>query len=299
MASTWFIGDIHGEIQLLDRLLEQVGAYGPEQTVFLGDYVDRGPHAREVLDRLMNLDVPHECLLGNHEVMMLNALEDRGYGYSPMELWYRNGAEATLYSFGSSSFFSFRSDVPEKYLDFLRSLKPAFLVDLGSGRKVLATHAGVSPAIPLADQLAMQNHRDHNAYLLNRHLEPDDSFLWSREGFFHSSPDLWSGCVVVHGHTPVPKMQRFALANGLSQFHFVEDDLGMRRTRRENRLVSVDIDSGSTLSGRLTALGFFPESGHDLPSARMKSITVTREEVFPRDLGLVSWNRPGGDAVRH
>ena len=53
MKNYWFIGDIHGEIRLLDRLLENCCAFKPEIMVFVGDYIDRGPYAREVVDRIM------------------------------------------------------------------------------------------------------------------------------------------------------------------------------------------------------------------------------------------------------
>jgi serine/threonine protein phosphatase 1 len=123
MKNYWIVGDIHGEIRLLDRLLEQILTYEPTEIVFLGDYIDRGPHSKEVVDRIMGLVVPTVCLMGNHEWMMLNALEDSGFGYNPMELWYFNGAEATLQSFGFTSFFSFQSQMEAEYLDFFHTLR--------------------------------------------------------------------------------------------------------------------------------------------------------------------------------
>ena len=103
MQNYWIIGDIHGEIDLLDSLLKHILKSDPHQIVFVGDYIDRGSHSREVVDRIMSLEVPVSCLMGNHELMMLNAMEDLGYGMNPIELWYYNGGEATVQSFGSSS----------------------------------------------------------------------------------------------------------------------------------------------------------------------------------------------------
>ena len=71
MKNCWYIGDIHGEIGLLDKLLEAIRKYKPYQIVFVGDYIDRGPHTREVIDRIMELELPVACLMGNHEQMML------------------------------------------------------------------------------------------------------------------------------------------------------------------------------------------------------------------------------------
>jgi len=289
MRNYWFIGDIHGEAGLLDRLLEHILKLGPEQIVFLGDYVDRGPHSREVVDRIMQMEVPVNCLMGNHEMMMLNAIEDAVYGYSPIELWYYNGGEATLQSFGFTSFFSFQSEMENGYLDFFRSLKISHVVAVKRDLKVLATHAGVSPSISLEDHLEMKDYRDLNRYMLKRHLDPERSILWVRKAFFESGPENWDGFLIIHGHTPVLKLKRYVTSSGIRNFLFVENDLCIRLHPENGRVVSVDIDSGSSVSGRLSGLGFFV--GEDKDDVRMRSITVTREDIFPRDLGPVSGNR--------
>ena len=291
MKNWWIIGDIHGEVGLLDHLLENVLRFGPEQIVFVGDYIDRGPHTREVIDRIMSLEVDVACLMGNHEMMMLNAMEDMGYGHSPIELWYYNGGEATLQSFGFTSFFSFQSDMEPRYLAFFQNLKMSHTLELGDGLKILATHAGVSPSIPVSDQINMKNYAELNRYLLEKHIDPGDSFLWVREAFFGSVPDTWDGYLVVHGHTPVLKLKRFITANGRRNFLFVDNDLCMRRNEKDGRIVSMDIDSGSVISGRLTGLGFFVENEDpENLSVRMRSLTVSGEEIFPRDLGLINGN---------
>ncbi len=289
MRNTWFIGDIHGEIRLLDRLLENILRFKPERIVFLGDYIDRGPHAKEVIDRILGMEVPVSCLLGNHEMLMLNAIEDLGYGMNPIELWYYNGGEATLQSFGSSSFFSFQTDLEPHYLDFFRSLKMSKVIGLDPKLKILATHAGISPSIGIQDQIGMVDYRSLIQYLLTNHLDHIDSFLWVRDAFFNSSPELWKDYLVVHGHTPIMKLKRFIESNGKTEFHFVENDLCIRKDRASGRIVSIDIDSGSTISGRLSGLGFFVENEDKFDSRiRMRSMTVSNEEIFPRDLGLIN-----------
>ena len=55
MRNIWFVGDIHGEIRLLNRLLESILKFKPEQIVFLGDYIDRGPQSKAVIDRIQQL----------------------------------------------------------------------------------------------------------------------------------------------------------------------------------------------------------------------------------------------------
>ncbi len=288
MKNYWFIGDIHGEIRLLDRLLPHVQRFSPEAVIFVGDYIDRGAHSREVVDRILQLELPVHCLLGNHEMMMLDAIEHAGIGYSPVELWYYNGGETTLQSFGYTSFFGFQSGMEAHYLDFFRNLKLSHEVRLTPRKKVVAVHAGISPSIPLVDQLNLENYRELNHYMIRNHIQPEDSFLWVREEFYQGDPGKWDGYLVVHGHTPVLKMKRFIAKNGQRNFLFVENDLCIRKDENNGRIVSIDIDSGSVLSGRLTGLGFFiDEEGEEGRSVRIRSLTVTAEEIFPRDLGTV------------
>jgi hypothetical protein len=288
MRNIWFVGDIHGEIRLLNSLLENILKFKPERIVFVGDYIDRGPHAREVIDRIMGMEVPVTCLLGNHEMLMLNAMEDLGYGMNPIELWYYNGGEATLQSFGSSSFFSFQTDLNANYLDFFRSLKMTKVVDVDPKLKILATHAGISPSIDIKVQIGMEEYKSLIHYLVKNRIDVSESFLWVRDAFFNSSPELWEGYLVVHGHTPIMKLKRFIESNGHTDFHFVENDLCIRKDRVSGKIVSVDIDSGSAISGRLSGLGFFVEEEGETDSRiRMRSLTVSNEEIFPRDLGLL------------
>lgn len=292
MKNYWYIGDIHGEITLLESLLAAILKHRPDQITFVGDYIDRGPHSREVVDRIMQLEVPVVCLMGNHELMMLNALEDSVFGNNPMELWYRNGGEATLQSFGFPGFFSFQSQMEEQYMTFFRNLLMSHVTDTGAGLKILATHAGISPAIPLADQLLLNNYLDLQHYLQEKQLLQEDSFLWARETFFNSPSELWKGYLVVHGHTPVLKLKRFAQEWDYPHFHFVENDLAIRRDGECGEVVSVGIDSGSTISGRLTGVAVFTDQTNVSGSAvSMRSLTVTREDIFPRDLGPILYNR--------
>ncbi|MCP4310998.1 MAG: serine/threonine protein phosphatase [Bacteroidetes bacterium] len=288
MKNYWIIGDIHGEIALLDELLRNIGRFEPDLIVFVGDYIDRGAHVKEVIDKIMNMRTNVVCLMGNHEMMMLNAMEDMGYGGSPIELWYYNGGEATMHSFGFTSFFNFQSQMESRYLDFFQNLEMCHCFEPVEGLKILVTHAGISPAIPLSDQIGMNNYRDLNRYLLERHIDPTDSFLWTRDAFFGGDPSWWDGYLVVHGHTPVMKLKRFVASGGRNHFFFADNDLGLRKGNSGKRIVSIDIDSGSTISGRLSSLGFFVEDeGRKVPGVRMRSLTVSREDIFPRDMGLI------------
>jgi hypothetical protein len=178
--------------------------------------------------------------------------------------------------------------MPTKYLEFFQNLKMSKEIQVGDKLKVLVTHAGISPAIPVTDQTGMKNYRDLNQYLLDKHLDPGDSFLWIREAFFNSAPSLWEGFLVVHGHTPTLKLKRFISSNGIKHFHFIENDLCLRKDGETGKIVSLDIDSGSVISGRLSGVGFFMEGGDSGDQQiRLRSITVSAEDIFPRDLGNI------------
>jgi len=288
MKNYWFIGDIHGEIDLLDSLLQAILKHNPDQLIFLGDYIDRGPHSRQVVDRIMQLDVPAACLMGNHELMLLSAYEDSPGIYNPMELWYRNGGEATLQSFGFPGFFSFQSQMEDAYMDFFRKLLLNHVIEPQPGIRILGTHAGISPLIPLADQLLLKDYQDLQQYMADRQLDMGDSFLWVRESFFACPEKLWKGNLVVHGHTPTLKLKRIVQEENYSHFQFVGNDLVIRRKEEGGEAVSVGIDSGSGLSGRLSGLGIFMKPGTAGDDRlHMQSITVSREDIFPRDLGPI------------
>lgn len=189
------IGDIHGRADLLDQMLARIDAhlaaypaFRPVQ-VFLGDYVDRGPASRGVLDRLITRDYDHEtiCLKGNHETYVVEFLKNA----TILDKWRHYGGLETLMSYGITPSINadpaeqarlavvFRRALPESHLQFLSNLMPSF-----SCGDFFFVHAGVRPGIPLKKQ------REHD-------------LLWIREDFLHYEEDFSK--IVVHGHTPVLK----------------------------------------------------------------------------------------------
>ncbi len=176
MNSTYTIGDIHGCLTKLKRLISLCEADSngrPMKLVFLGDYLDRGPDSRGVIEQLMTLQQARPdrviCLLGNHEDMMLAATDHPDWE----ERWLRNGGIQTLESYGVPDI----SGVPKEHIAWLRQL-PKFHDD---GLRFFV-HAGVHP---------------------DRGLNQQDEFdlLWIREPFLSSDKDF--GRLVVHGHTPL------------------------------------------------------------------------------------------------
>jgi serine/threonine protein phosphatase 1 len=170
---TYAIGDVHGcfdqLVALVQGCLQDAGSRS-SRFVLVGDYIDRGPDSRSVIDFLIRLQRERPeviCLRGNHEAIMLEAVRT-GDG----RLWYANGAAATLDSYGCDDPRSMPSDhvdwaagLPLRYDDGLR-----FFV-----------HAGIDPYTPLDAQ------EEHD-------------LLWIREPFLSSTRDY--GRLIVHGHTP-------------------------------------------------------------------------------------------------
>jgi serine/threonine protein phosphatase 1 len=140
---TLAIGDIHGAGAALDALLAVVRPTADDLLIFLGDYVDRGPDTRGVLDRLIALDRSHRCvfLRGNHELMMTRARHDRG----ELRMWLAVGGKPALASYGPAATLA---DVPAEHWDFLDDR----LVDYHETDTHIFVHGNLYPDIPLDEQ---------------------------------------------------------------------------------------------------------------------------------------------------
>lgn len=138
------VGDIHGHFRRLERLLGQL-PLDPERDllVFLGDYLNRGPQSREVLDLLLDVEqrVPGAVfLMGNHERALLDYAAT-----GDVDLLHQlrgMGLEATLKSYGDAPMSSLRdlSFLPPAHREFLARLRPSFEADC-----FLFVHAGLEP----------------------------------------------------------------------------------------------------------------------------------------------------------
>ena len=141
------MGDLHGCYDALRTLCDAVGLTPADTLITLGDYVNKGPDSRRVIDWLLELDswltlVP---LRGNHDLLMHNARHDQ----AAYHRWQRAGGEATLRSYaGSTGRVGTLADVPASHWQFLDNrLLPSFATDTH-----FFVHAGVDPALPLEDQ---------------------------------------------------------------------------------------------------------------------------------------------------
>ena len=134
------IGDIHGCSRALDAVLDAIAPAAEDTIITLGDYVDRGPDSRGVLDRLIALD--NSCrlvpILGNHDQMLLDALADRRL----LRPWLEFGGAATLASYGGRP-----GRIPPAHLDFLAACR-----DFHEDDTHIFVHAGYVADLPMAAQ---------------------------------------------------------------------------------------------------------------------------------------------------
>jgi serine/threonine protein phosphatase 1 len=171
------IGDIHGCLAALDALLDAIAPQAEDTIVTVGDYVDRGPDSRRVLDRLLAL--AQRCrlvpLLGNHDQMMLLVCDGR------LELvgdWLLFGGDATVASYGGRVPLNgpLKPLVPLAHLEFLRACRMFYASD-----RHLFVHANYAADVPLEKQ------------------EPD-TLLWESLKRRLPGPH-YSGKVAIVGHT--------------------------------------------------------------------------------------------------
>ncbi len=168
------IGDVHGCAQTLDRMLERLSPTAEDHLVFVGDYVDRGPDSRGVIERLLNLSGRQRCtfLRGNHEALMLTYLDGLDG-----DLWFANGGIATLRSYQSGGQ---PLEIPESHVDFVR--RTQLYLDTP---EFFFVHAGLRAEMSIADNLARYG---ENVLLWERGHLAADEVAWEKP--------------VVFGHTP-------------------------------------------------------------------------------------------------
>jgi serine/threonine protein phosphatase 1 len=162
------IGDVHGHYDTLINLLDEIAPTGDDQIYFLGDLIDRGPKSSQVVEFVK--ESGYQCLLGNHEQMLLDILGD-GEIYGPaLQAWLYSGGHSTVNSYGEDG-------VRQDHIDWMRKL-PTY-IDLGD---VWLVHAGVHPKMTLEEQSSEQ-------------------FCWIRDEFHTSNKPYFPDKLIITGHT--------------------------------------------------------------------------------------------------
>lgn len=202
--SVYAIGDVHGESELLANLLAEIfrdigsSEVSRAKIIFLGDYIDRGANSKGVVDLIVSLKgivgengrIALHCLLGNHEKMLSDFLNDAEAGCG----WLSVGGVETLLSYGVPVPYTLTEpDAWKELQDRLARAMPqshrAFFDQLE--RKVVIgdfafVHAGVSPNLPLD-------------------LQTEEDMLWIRKPFLDEKRPFEK--IIVHGHTPVKNVE--------------------------------------------------------------------------------------------
>jgi serine/threonine protein phosphatase 1 len=190
----YVIGDIHGQLDLLSDLYEQIERDAARhdakhrKLIHLGDYIDRGPDPKQIIELFCNRPLPgfdNHWLLGNHEHLLLLFLQN-----DPLATgWLANGALDTLASYGvwpggpgdmEMELVRFREELtanlPPHHLDFLSTLDLTY-----ENGDYLFVHAGVRPGVELSEQ-------------------SEFDMIWIRDPFLNCADDF--GKIIVHGHSP-------------------------------------------------------------------------------------------------
>jgi|AntRauTorckE6833_2_1112554.scaffolds.fasta_scaffold00011_4 serine/threonine protein phosphatase 1 len=172
------IGDIHGCALSNHALLKKLdNEYNDKPTyVFLGDYTDRGPDSKKVVEQLIKFNKDHECvfLKGNHDQMLLDAYEKGDWN-----LWLSNGGNTTLKNYDSSP-GDFK--LPKDHYEFFKSTELYWETE-----DYFFVHGGISPDLTIPENLDSEYEREQ--------------FIWQRDHVY-ARTNNWSK-TVVFGHTPV------------------------------------------------------------------------------------------------
>lgn len=246
MPYTAVIGDVHGCIRTLDRLVDRIESrFSDINYVSLGDIVDRGAHSKESTELFMQMQEQKRfrMLLGNHEDMMLD-YAGLIMAYPP-NAWFGTGGKLTVSSFSGGALDSkvalktikntdFLPYI-EPYLDFFHSAETYFAYDYPHA-KFLFSHAGLGPSEGKAGRVTEYSYRKDYLYYWSRDTDRGDKKYF---GYTH-----------VHGHTPVKKVD----AQHNPRTPYVNSN-------KAGEIVSINLDTGCVYGYALSAM-IIDSGGH-------------------------------------
>ena len=231
-SQVFAVGDIHGCRELLQKIHNKILATskdieGQKLLIYLGDYIDRGPDIKETIETLIDFqpdNFKRVFLLGNHEQMLLEFIS--GSENSPY-IWLGNGGLETFKSYGidlskyiDNSKMELYHDkkirkkllesIPPSHKDFFDQLQLSY-----EWENYFFVHAGIDPGLPLDQQ-------------------DKETMLWTRSKRFFD-PKMTYHKIIVHGHTPVDKIEQFSCRINLDTGAFYSMNLSslMIDTKRE------------------------------------------------------------------
>lgn len=209
------ITDIHGCALTFEALLDRIGFNLEDELYLLGDYIDRGPNSKGVIDKIWELQEKGHtvhCLRGNHEQLLLDGRHDP----RQLSVWLANGGKAALASFGIDQI----ADIPKKYTQWMDQLGYYFEVD-----KYILVHAGF--------RFDMPNPFDEKY-----------AMIWQRNWYERINRHWLGDRIIIHGHTPTDRKvinQQLEVLDSLSAL--VIDNGCVFSRRGFGTLIAMDLGS--------------------------------------------------------
>jgi serine/threonine protein phosphatase 1 len=204
--SKYAISDIHGCLKTFEAMLDKIALTKSDTLMLLGDYVDRGPDAKGVLDLIMKLEnqgYQINCLLGNHEQEMINARTNN----EAKKHWYKWGGIQTLMSFDVEE----PIHIPKKYVDFLKNLPRYIELD-----GYIFCHAGLNFDTP-------------------NPFDNQESLIWIRNWYQDINYKWLGNRIIVHGHTPTDKYDIETMLQLLDKEQYIDIDCGCFRSNKSTQ----------------------------------------------------------------
>ena len=227
MREHWVTPDIHGCAQTLKALIEDmIQPTKYDHLYFLGDYIDRGPASKDVIDYLMNLQKEEfnlHLLMGNHEEYVLKSYEEELNLKSFLGIKQKNKKKKEWLTFGGKETMqSFKitdlKDFPMEYLDWMRNLE--YYIELDD---FILVHAGLN-------------------FRIDDPLEDKDAMLWVRD--YDINPSKINNKRIVHGHVPV-NLEFIDISIRQNNHKFIDLDNGCYMTERSGfgNLIALELNS--------------------------------------------------------
>jgi len=227
MAKTWVIPDIHGYAGTLQALIEeQIKPSRSDQLIFLGDYIDRGPDSKGVLDFIIDLeedDFNIRTLRGNHEDYLLRTFDNERVRKNLLGITYQNQLKKEWFKFGGKETLkSFRvsdvHEIPEKYIKWMRKLE--YYIELDS---YILVHAGMN-------------------FNMDDPYSDKQSMLWAKD--FKIDLKKTGNRKLIHGHVPI-SLSFIELLKSANNFNYIDLDNGIYMTDKDEfgNLVALELNS--------------------------------------------------------
>ena len=188
------ISDIHGCVQTFKALLGKINYTKNDELYLLGDYIDRGPDGKGVIDHIWHLQQEGyavHCLLGNHEKILLDAATKGKSFYDEGEIY-------TLFSFGVNHY----KDIPTKYIDWIKGLVYYLEID-----NYILVHAGLN-------------------FKVRKPFKDLKEMIWIRRYNMKIDKDWLGDRIVIHGHTPITLAEMKKDFSNLAQRQALDIDGG-------------------------------------------------------------------------